>query len=120
MEIYNYNEMKLIELKQLAKERGIKGITTKPNLIRVLKRYDIEQSLEPELREKYGDRSVLRALHFFHENERVQKEVNALKNSPEAFGLNQLSALGLICTMISIPLTFGVKALLEKLGPSTK
>lgn len=55
MEIYNYNEMKLIELKQLAKERGIKGITTKPNLIRVLKRYDIEQSLEPELREKYGE-----------------------------------------------------------------
>ena len=31
----------------------------------------------PELREKYGDRSVLRALHFFNENERVQKEVNA-------------------------------------------
>ena len=50
----------------------------------------------------------------------IYNEVNALKNSPEAFGLNQLSALGLICTMISIPLTFGVKALLEKLGPSTK
>ena len=33
----------------------------------------------PQLREKYGDRSVLRALHFFTENERVQKEVNALK-----------------------------------------
>lgn len=33
----------------------------------------------PELREKHGDRSVLRALHFFTENERVQKEVNALK-----------------------------------------
>ena len=33
----------------------------------------------PELREKYGDRSVLRALHFFTENEGVQKEVNTLK-----------------------------------------
>ena len=50
----------------------------------------------------------------------IYNEVNGLKNSPEAFGLNQLSALGLICTMVSIPLTFGVKALLEKFGPSTK
>ena len=39
---------------------------------------DIIKAPLTELREKYGDRSVLRALHFFHENERVQKEVNAL------------------------------------------
>lgn len=31
------------------------------------------------LRNKLGDRSVLRALHFFNENERVQKEVQALR-----------------------------------------
>lgn len=32
------------------------------------------------LRKSLGDRCVLRALHFITENERVQKEVNALKN----------------------------------------
>ena len=33
----------------------------------------------PMLRTKLGDRSVLRALHFFTENDRVQKEVDSLK-----------------------------------------
>lgn len=32
-----------------------------------------------ELRSLYGDRAVLRAIHFFHENERVEKLVHALK-----------------------------------------
>lgn len=32
------------------------------------------------LRSKFGDRSVLRALHFVNENERVGKEISALKN----------------------------------------
>lgn len=32
------------------------------------------------LREQFGDRAVLRAIHFFHENERVEKVVHALKN----------------------------------------
>ncbi len=32
------------------------------------------------LREKYGDRAVLRALHFFEENERVDKLVHSLKH----------------------------------------
>ena len=32
------------------------------------------------LREKFGDRAVLRAIHFFHENERVEKVVHALKH----------------------------------------
>ena len=32
------------------------------------------------LREKYGDRAVLRAIHFFHENERVEKVIHALKH----------------------------------------
>ncbi len=34
----------------------------------------------PALREQYGDRAVLRALHFFSDNERVEKQVNALQN----------------------------------------
>lgn len=33
------------------------------------------------LREEYGDRAVLRALHFFDENYRVDKLVHALKNN---------------------------------------
>ena len=32
------------------------------------------------LRERFGDRAVLRAIHFFHENERVEKVVHALKH----------------------------------------
>ena len=32
------------------------------------------------LRQKYGDRAVLRALHFFEENERVDKLVHSLKH----------------------------------------
>ena len=40
----------------------------------------------PSLREKLGDRAVLRALHFFAENERVVGEVAALKaNDFETF-----------------------------------
>ena len=31
-----------------------------------------------ELQEKFGDRSILRAVHFIEENERVENEVNAL------------------------------------------
>ncbi|MCK5737164.1 MAG: galactokinase [Spirochaetaceae bacterium] len=33
----------------------------------------------PKIREKYGDRAVLRALHFYGENQRVEEMVNALK-----------------------------------------
>lgn len=47
----------------------------------VLREVDLMNVIKaiPELREKLGDRCVLRALHFFTENERVQKEVAALK-----------------------------------------
>ena len=33
----------------------------------------------PELREKYGDRAVMRAYHFYKENARVPRQVEALK-----------------------------------------
>ena len=33
-----------------------------------------------ELRKETGDRAVLRAIHFFNENRRVQMQVRALKN----------------------------------------
>ncbi len=35
----------------------------------------------PTLRQKYGDRAVLRALHFLGDNDRVAKEVAALENN---------------------------------------
>ena len=35
----------------------------------------------PELREKMSDRCVIRALHFFKEDARVEKAVSALKNN---------------------------------------
>lgn len=34
----------------------------------------------PEIREKFGDRAVLRAIHFFGDNARVVSEVEALRN----------------------------------------
>ena len=60
------------EMKLVAKhfeQDVLRGITTK----------DILKDIAV-LRSKFGDRSVLRALHFVNENERVGKEVSALKN----------------------------------------
>ena len=42
--------------------------------------YDMLLPRIPQLRKKYGDRAVLRALHFLGDNERVTKEVEALEN----------------------------------------
>lgn len=33
-----------------------------------------------DLRRNFGDRAVLRAIHFFHENDRVERVIHALKN----------------------------------------
>ena len=46
------------------------------------------------LREKLGDRCVLRALHFICENERVQKEVRALKSGNIGAFLENVKASG--------------------------
>jgi len=48
--------------------------------VSVLREISMDTFLEkiPIIREQLGDRSVLRALHFFQENERVENEVNAL------------------------------------------
>lgn len=35
----------------------------------------------PEIRAKTGDRAVLRAIHYYNENHRVEKEIEALKKS---------------------------------------
>lgn len=47
-----------------------------------------------EIREKCGDRSLLRALHFFAENRRVDKEVAALEAKDKAAFLAQITASG--------------------------
>lgn len=48
----------------------------------VLREISKEQLLEnlPKVREKCGDRAVLRALHFFDDNERVRLQAEALNN----------------------------------------
>lgn len=48
----------------------------------------------PALREKLGDRAVLRALHFYEENKRVIKEVDALKNNDFATFLKTVKESG--------------------------
>lgn len=48
----------------------------------------------PALRERFGDRSVLRALHFYCENERVQREVKALKQGDINLFLQNVKASG--------------------------
>lgn len=47
-----------------------------------------------DIREKCGDRAVLRALHFITENERVQKEVAALKEENIPVFLETVKASG--------------------------
>lgn len=46
------------------------------------------------LREKFGDRAVLRAIHFFDENERVDKLVHALKSGDFAAFLGSVKESG--------------------------
>ncbi|MBR5089960.1 MAG: galactokinase [Ruminiclostridium sp.] len=50
------------------------------NNLRQLCKHDIILNINL-LREKFGDRAVLRAIHFFEENKRVDKLVNALKRN---------------------------------------
>ena len=47
-----------------------------------------------EVRKKTGDRAVLRAIHFFNENRRVQMQVRALKNDNFAAFLNYVNESG--------------------------
>lgn len=74
------------EMKLVAKHFGqevLRGITER----------DILKNIAA-LRLEYGDRSVLRALHFIKENERVGQEVAALKKGDFKQFLNQVKASG--------------------------
>lgn len=57
--------------------KSVAGYFTCDNL-RQLSKDDIMLNMQV-LREKFGDRAVLRSIHFFDENERVDKAVHALK-----------------------------------------
>lgn len=48
----------------------------------------------PNLRKKCSDRALLRAVHFFEENQRVEKEAEALKNGDMAAFLSLVRASG--------------------------
>ena len=48
----------------------------------------------PELRDKLGDRAVLRALHFYEENKRVMNEASALKEGNFEMFLENVKASG--------------------------
>ncbi|MBQ1549388.1 MAG: galactokinase, partial [Clostridia bacterium] len=48
----------------------------------------------PELRELYGDRPVLRAIHWYEENKRVETEVAALETKDFETFLNAIKASG--------------------------
>ncbi len=62
-----------------AEMKGVAAVFGKKAL-RGLTEEDITEKL-PEIREKLGDRAVLRAIHFIRENERVLEQKNALLNS---------------------------------------
>ncbi len=49
----------------------------------VCREFSMEDLIDniPMLREKVGDRAILRAMHFFEENNRVEKQVAALKEN---------------------------------------
>lgn len=76
----------LKEMKQVAKHFGkevLRGITAQ----------DIIREIQA-LRSEFGDRSVLRALHFVSENDRVTCEVEALKTGDFVGFLNLVKASG--------------------------
>lgn len=57
---------------------------------------DAEEFFEkaPEIFKQVGNRSFLRAMHFFNENERVKKEVAALKNNQFDYFLSLIKESG--------------------------
>lgn len=61
------------EMESVAKAMG-------KNVLRQVKEEDFYNEI-PKLTEKVNDRAILRASHFFNENKRVEKAVNALENN---------------------------------------
>jgi len=74
------------EMKALANEMGEE----------VLRPLSMEQIIEniPTLREKVGDRAILRAIHFMGDNKRVLDQVEALENNKFSSFLDMVTASG--------------------------
>lgn len=76
------------EMKSVAKALGV-------SVLRETSRASLDSLLEKEgIREELGDRAILRAYHFFAENERVAAQVNALKAGDIGGFLNMVYASG--------------------------
>ena len=57
--------------------KNIASFFGKP-VLREVSEFEVADNI-PKLRELFGDRAVLRALHFYEENKRVRREADALK-----------------------------------------
>ncbi len=62
-----------VEMESVAQQFG-------KNVLREVDEEEFKKNI-PAVREKLGDRAVLRAIHFFNDNNRVLKEVDALKKN---------------------------------------
>ena len=74
------------EMKQISGYFGCEAL-------RDVKRVQFNDSIK-ELREKFGDRAVLRAVHFFGENARVKRGTEALKEGTFNIFLQSVTASG--------------------------
>ncbi len=74
-----------IEMENVAHQLG-------KTVLREVDEEEFEEKL-PQLRSEVGDRAVLRAMHFFNDNRRVDREIEALKGGDfEAFKKNVLES----------------------------
>ena len=76
------------EMKSVARALGV-------SVLRETSREELDKLLEKKgIREELGDRAILRAYHFFAENERVAAQVSALKAGELAGFLSGVTASG--------------------------
>ena len=76
------------EMKSVARALGV-------SVLRETSREELDKLLEKKgIREELGDRAILRAYHFFAENERVAAQVNALKAGDLAGFMGGVTASG--------------------------
>ena len=74
------------EMKQIAQSFG-------KDVLRDIDQQSVVESI-PELREKFGDRACMRALHFYEECKRVKAQADALKDGNIQIFLNNVKASG--------------------------
>ena len=82
------------------------------SVLREITKQDVLDNIAA-LREKCGDRAVMRALHFLNENVRVDAAVNALKNDDIGGFLKAIRASGLSSSCL-LQNTFSTKCVTEQ------